>query len=96
MPLLKRLAFVMEEYEEKELKDFLLRHAKTLVTVDLDTPEQQEYQNSRLALLLELAHTRSGAKCIIYYNLFRSLEDSGLFEADPDLQINNTNSRALE
>ncbi|KAK2667835.1 hypothetical protein ACKRZS_006989 [Fusarium odoratissimum] len=61
-----------------------------------DTPEQQKYQNSRLALLLELAHTRSGAKCIIYYNLFRSLEDSGLFEADPDLQINNTNSRALE
>ncbi|EXK25780.1 hypothetical protein FOQG_16873 [Fusarium oxysporum f. sp. raphani 54005] len=35
IPLLKRLAFVMEEYEEKDLKDFLLRHAKTLVTVDL-------------------------------------------------------------
>ncbi|KAG7403807.1 Nucleoporin NUP192 [Fusarium oxysporum f. sp. rapae] len=61
-----------------------------------DTPEQQKYHNARLSLLLELAHTRSGANCIIYYNIFRSLEDPGLLGANPDLQINNTNSRALE
>ncbi|KAF5234420.1 hypothetical protein FANTH_12142 [Fusarium anthophilum] len=60
------------------------------------TSEQQNYQNARLALLLELAQTRSGAKYIIHSNLFRSLEDSGLFGADPELQINNTNPRALE
>ncbi|KAF5250229.1 hypothetical protein FANTH_4554 [Fusarium anthophilum] len=43
-----------------------------------DTPGQQKYQNARLALLPELAHTRSGAACIIYYNLSRSLECPGL------------------
>ncbi|KAJ0137801.1 Guanylate kinase [Fusarium oxysporum f. sp. albedinis] len=57
------------------------RWADRILTVSLsdsvsqDTPEQQKCQNARLALLLELAHTRSGAKCIIYYNLFRSLEE---------------------
>ncbi|KAH7243377.1 nucleoporin Nup186/Nup192/Nup205 [Fusarium redolens] len=60
------------------------------------TSEQQNYQNARLALLLELAQTRSGAKYILHSNLFRSLEDSGLFGADPELQINSTNPRALE
>ncbi|KAF4454992.1 hypothetical protein F53441_2553 [Fusarium austroafricanum] len=60
------------------------------------TSEQQNYQNARLSLLLELAQTRSGAKYILHSNLFRSLEISGLFGADPELQINSTNPRALE
>ncbi|CAM1502942.1 Fc.00g077180.m01.CDS01 [Cosmosporella sp. VM-42] len=58
--------------------------------------DQQNYQNSRLALLLELSQTRSGAKYILHSNLFRSLDISGLFAADPELQINGANPRALQ
>ncbi|KAI8662621.1 hypothetical protein NCS56_01066200 [Fusarium sp. Ph1] len=58
--------------------------------------EQENYQNARLALLLELSQTRSGAKYILHSNLFRALELSGLFAADPELQINTANPRALE
>ncbi|CAJ0541851.1 Ff.00g082570.m01.CDS01 [Fusarium sp. VM40] len=60
------------------------------------TSEQQNYQNARLALLLELAQTRIGAKYILHSNLFRALETSGLFGADPELQIDSANPRALE
>ncbi|KAJ4324891.1 hypothetical protein N0V84_003727 [Fusarium piperis] len=58
--------------------------------------EQENYQNARLALLLELSQTRSGAKYILHSNLFRALELSGLFAADPELQINTANPHALE
>lgn len=60
------------------------------------TKEQQNYQNARLALLLELAQTRSGAKYMLHSNLFRTLDHSGLFAADPELQANGSNPRALE
>ncbi|KAK5989151.1 Nuclear pore protein [Cladobotryum mycophilum] len=58
--------------------------------------DQQNYQNSRLAIILQLAQSRTGAKHILYSNLFRSIENSGLFAADPELQTDVTNPRALE
>lgn len=58
--------------------------------------DQQNYQNARLALILELSQTRSGAKYILHANLFRTLDISGLFAADPELQHNGSNPRALE
>ncbi|KAK7428952.1 hypothetical protein QQZ08_004569 [Neonectria magnoliae] len=60
------------------------------------TSESQNYQNARLALLLELSQTRTGAKYLLHSNLFRALDLSGLFAADPELQINRSNPRALE
>ncbi|KAH7461153.1 hypothetical protein FOMA001_g19163 [Fusarium oxysporum f. sp. matthiolae] len=63
----------------------------------------RESMASFLGRARELAEEEKGpyqtipiTEYIIYYNLFQSLEDSGLFGADPELQINNTNSRALE
>ncbi|KJZ72867.1 hypothetical protein HIM_07811 [Hirsutella minnesotensis 3608] len=56
----------------------------------------ENYQNARLALLLEIAQTRAGAKFILYANIFRALETSGLFAADPELQSDSKNPRALE
>lgn len=58
--------------------------------------DQQNYQNARLALLLEVAQSRAGAKYILYANVFRTLETSGLFAADPELQSDSQNSLALE
>ena len=61
-----------------------------------DHTDQQNYQNARLALLLQIAQSRAGAKYILYANLFRAIETSGLFTADPELQSDVQNSRALE
>lgn len=58
--------------------------------------DQQNYQNARLALLLEVAQSRAGAKYILYANIFRTLETSGLFTADPELQSDSQNPGALE
>ncbi|PFH63238.1 hypothetical protein XA68_15872 [Ophiocordyceps unilateralis] len=58
--------------------------------------DEQNYQNTRLALVLEVAQCRAGAKYILYANLFRILESSGLFSADPELQTSAENPRALE
>ncbi|KAM0476726.1 hypothetical protein ACHAPX_006147 [Trichoderma viride] len=58
--------------------------------------DQQNFQNARLAIILQLAQSRIGAKYILHGNLFRSLENSGLFAADPELQIDAANPRALE
>ncbi|KAG5979876.1 hypothetical protein E4U55_004664 [Claviceps digitariae] len=57
---------------------------------------QRNFQNARLALLLQIAQSRSGAKYILYANLFRALDTSGLFTADPELQSDAQNSQALE
>jgi nuclear pore complex protein Nup205 len=62
----------------------------------LDNTDQQNFQNARLAIILQLAQSRIGAKYILHGNLFRSLENSGLFAADPELQIDAANPRALE
>lgn len=60
------------------------------------TTDQRNHQNARLALLLQLAQTRSGAKYILYANVFRAVEQSGLFSADPELQVDKDNKHALE
>lgn len=67
-------------------------HSQTII----GNTDLQNYQNARLALLLELSQSRIGAKYVLHSNLLRVLELSGLFSADPELQINSGNSRALE
>ncbi|KAK2593344.1 hypothetical protein QQS21_008954 [Conoideocrella luteorostrata] len=58
--------------------------------------DQRNYQNARLALLLQIAQSRTGAKYILYANLFRAIDTSGLFTADPELQSDPNNPSALE
>lgn len=58
--------------------------------------DQQNHQRAKLALLLQLAQTRPGAKYVLYANVFRAVEQSGLFAADPELQLRADNARALE
>ncbi|KAL2205083.1 hypothetical protein CC79DRAFT_1293335 [Sarocladium strictum] len=57
--------------------------------------EQRTYENTRLALLTTLAQTRTGAKYILHANLFRAVETSGLFAADPELQLSDSNPQSL-
>jgi nuclear pore complex protein Nup205 len=57
---------------------------------------QREFHSARLALLLQLAQTRAGAKYMLHSNLFRTIEVSGLFTADPELQTSSDNPRAAE
>jgi len=45
----------------------------------------QQYTSAKLALLLQLCQTRQGAKYVLQANLFRALEQSGVFAADPEL-----------
>jgi len=52
----------------------------------LGSTEQQNCQDAKLALLLQLCQTRAGAKYVLHANLFRAIELSGLFAADPELQ----------
>ncbi|PHH73584.1 hypothetical protein CDD80_3715 [Ophiocordyceps camponoti-rufipedis] len=54
------------------------------------------YQNTRLALILEMAQSRVGAKYILYANLFSILDASGLLAADPELQPAGDDGRGLE
>ena len=49
-------------------------------------PEQQHCHDAKLALLLQLCQTREGAKNVLHANLFRAVEQSGLFAVDPELQ----------
>ncbi|KAI0128352.1 nucleoporin Nup186/Nup192/Nup205 [Xylariales sp. AK1849] len=59
-------------------------------------PDQLHYQDAKLALLLQLCQTREGAKNVLHANIFRAIESSGLFTADPELQVNVSDDRALE
>ncbi|RYP92133.1 hypothetical protein DL770_001714 [Monosporascus sp. CRB-9-2] len=59
-------------------------------------PEQEHDHNAKLALLLQLCQTRDGAKNVLHANLFRAIDQSGLFSADPELQADSASSRALE
>ena len=52
----------------------------------IGSAEQQNCQDAKLALLLQLCQTRAGAKYVLHANLFRAIELSGLFAADPELQ----------
>jgi nuclear pore complex protein Nup205 len=54
--------------------------------------DQRNYHDAKLALLLQLCQTREGAKHVLHANLFRSVELSGLFAADPELQIGKHSS----
>ncbi|KAK3379783.1 nucleoporin Nup186/Nup192/Nup205 [Lasiosphaeria ovina] len=56
----------------------------------------EQYTNVKLALLLQLCQTRAGAKFVLQANLFRALELSKVFAADPELEIDASNTRALE
>ncbi|ROT35962.1 hypothetical protein SODALDRAFT_300242 [Sodiomyces alkalinus F11] len=50
---------------------------------------------AKLALLLQLAQTRTGATAILHANLLRHVEMSGLFSADPELQADPAKPHAL-
>ncbi|KAI0876068.1 nucleoporin Nup186/Nup192/Nup205 [Hypoxylon argillaceum] len=58
--------------------------------------DHQNYLNSKLVLLLQLCQTGQGAKYVLHANIFRVIEQSGLFEADPELQVEPSNTNALE
>ncbi|OAA53407.1 hypothetical protein ISF_08760 [Cordyceps fumosorosea ARSEF 2679] len=47
----------------------------------------QNNQNAKLALLLQVAQTRNGAQYVMQANIFRVVELSGLYAADPELQL---------
>ncbi|KAJ8125431.1 hypothetical protein O1611_g8208 [Lasiodiplodia mahajangana] len=59
-------------------------------------PDHQNYLNSKLVLLLQLCQTGQGAKYVLHANLLRVVEQSGLFEVDPELQVEPSNTQALE
>ncbi|KAB5557905.1 nucleoporin Nup186/Nup192/Nup205 [Coniochaeta sp. 2T2.1] len=60
-----------------------------------DAP-QEFYISSKLSLLLHLSQTKSGAQYVLHANLLRVLETSGLFAADPDLEIDASDPASLE
>ena len=62
----------------------------------LGNPQQQHYHDAKLALLLQLCQTREGAKNVLHASLFRTIEQSGLFSVDPELQADTTDPKALE
>ncbi|RYC64479.1 hypothetical protein CHU98_g1695 [Xylaria longipes] len=59
-------------------------------------PDQQNYLNAKLVLLLQLCQTRPGAKYVLHANIFRTVEQSGLFGVDPELQVEPSDTKALE
>ncbi|KAK4192033.1 nucleoporin Nup186/Nup192/Nup205 [Podospora australis] len=56
----------------------------------------EQYVLAKLAFLLQLCQTRPGALYVLQANLFRALEVSGVFAADPEIELNPDNTRALE
>ena len=84
--LVDSLRNVMQEWHEAYSSGTLpAKPAKRLANL-AGHKDQQNYQNARLALLLQVAQSRAGAKYILYANIFRAIETSGLFTADPELQ----------
>jgi hypothetical protein len=63
-----------------------------VLTYLVGNTEQQHYEEAKLALLLQLSQTRDGAKYMLHANLFRTIEQSGLFTADPELQAGKFSS----
>lgn len=51
------------------------------------TPALLAYYESLLALLQQLAQTKSGATYVLKSGLFDSIRESQLFTADPDIGI---------
>ncbi len=58
-----------------------------LEIIQTSNVQHQQYQDAKLALLLQLCRTKDGAKYALQANLFRSVELSGVFSADPELQL---------
>lgn len=52
--------------------------------------------SAKLALILSISQTRGGAKYVLQANLLHAVELSGLFAADPELEIESSNTVALE
>ncbi|ORY59218.1 nucleoporin Nup186/Nup192/Nup205 [Pseudomassariella vexata] len=77
------------------LVDSLRNIMEEWITVSQSAPDQQHYQDAKLALLLQLCQTRDGAKNVLHANLFRAIDLSGLFSADPELQVNAMDAKAL-
>ncbi|KAH9892027.1 hypothetical protein F4778DRAFT_784774 [Xylariomycetidae sp. FL2044] len=75
LELLAGIALV-ERLEKTALVHVQDRHIRTC-----GSPEQHHYLNARLALLLHLCQTREGAKYVLHANLFRTIEQLGLFTA---------------
>ncbi|CRK06201.1 hypothetical protein BN1723_001695 [Verticillium longisporum] len=71
-------------------------HGEWTHIIKTEDKAQETYLSSKLALLLQLAQTRIGAKYVLHANLLRALELSGLFAADPELQSDRAKPRALE
>ena len=57
--------------------------------------QADQYTTAKLALLLQIAQTRSGAKYVLQANLFRALELARVFAADPELEVDPRNVAAL-
>ncbi|KAI0202203.1 nucleoporin Nup186/Nup192/Nup205 [Astrocystis sublimbata] len=58
--------------------------------------DHQNYMNAKFGLLLQICQTRPGAKYVLHANIFRTVEQSGLFGVDPELQADHSDSEALE
>ncbi|KAL2017025.1 hypothetical protein VTK56DRAFT_2669 [Thermocarpiscus australiensis] len=68
----------------------------TAATAIATAEAAEQYATAKLALLLQICQTRTGAKYVLQANLFRALELSGAFAADPELEVDARNVRALE
>ncbi|KAK1831758.1 nucleoporin Nup186/Nup192/Nup205 [Podospora conica] len=72
----------------------LVDSLRTVLADDADATEH--YGAAKLALVLQLCQTRAGAKHVVQAGLFRALEASGVFAADPELEIGAGDVRGLE
>ncbi|KJR80819.1 nuclear pore complex protein Nup205 [Sporothrix schenckii 1099-18] len=66
-----------------------------LAVIQSGRADQRLALDAKLALLLQLCQTRDGAKFTLHANLFRAIELSSLFSADPELQVDPTDTAAL-
>ena len=92
---------VVETLNRLNFIGVLVDSLKTLLQEWLDVIQTgnvpaEHYINAKLSLLLQLCQTRPGAKHVLHANLFRALELSGLFAADPELEIDPSDTAALE
>lgn len=92
---------VVETLNRLNFIGILVDSLKTLLQESLEviskgnTPAEH-YTNAKLSLLLQLCQSRPGAKYVLHSNLFRAVELSRLFAADPELEINPADTAALE
>lgn len=55
-----------------------------------DNTEVELLWGAKLALIQAICQTREGAKFVIQNNIFRAIDLSGLFAADPELEISSS------